>query len=49
MADVRGTWSGRDGGSQREFLLKTDGTFTYANQGGTQGTNAFGMTVSYAL
>ena len=48
-ADVRGTWSGRDGGSQREFLLKTDGTFTYANQGGTQGTNAFGMTVSYAL
>ena len=49
VADVRGTWSGRDGGSQREFLLKTDGTFTYANQGGTQGTNAFGMTVSYAL
>ena len=29
--------------------VNANGTMTYANQGGTQGTDAFGMTVSYAL
>lgn len=49
VADVRGTWSGRDGGSQREFLLKTDGTFTYANRGGSQNGDAFTTTMTYIV
>ncbi|MGE8660411.1 hypothetical protein [Bifidobacterium longum] len=49
MADVRGTWSGRDGGSQREFLLKTDGTFTYSNRGGSQSGDFFATTMTYIV
>ena len=49
VADVRGTWSGRDGGSQREFLLKTDGTFTYANRGGGQNGDVFTTTMTYIV
>ena len=49
VADVRGTWSGRDGGSQREFLLKTDGTFTYANHGGSQSGDFFATTMTYIV
>lgn len=49
VADVRGTWSGRDGGSQREFLLKTDGTFTYANRGGSQSGDFFATTMTYIV
>ena len=49
VADVRGTWSGRDGGSQREFLLKTDGTFTYSNRGGSQGGDFFATTMTYIV
>lgn len=49
VADVRGTWSGRDGGSQREFLLKTDGTFTYSNRGGSQNGDFFATTMTYIV
>lgn len=49
VADVRGTWSGRDGGSQREFLLKTDGTFVYSNRGSTQNGNTFATTMTYIV
>lgn len=49
VADVSGTWSGRDGGSQREFLLKTDGTFTYANRGGSQSGDFFATTMTYIV
>lgn len=49
VADVRGTWSGRDGESQREFLLKTDGTFTYANRGGSQSGDFFATTMTYIV
>ena len=49
VADVRGTWSGRDGGSQREFLLKTDGTFTYSNRGGSQSGDFFATTMTYIV
>lgn len=49
VADVRGTWSGRDGGSQREFLLKTDGTFTYNNHGGSQSGDFFATTMTYIV
>lgn len=49
VADVRGTWSGRDGGSQREFLLKTDGTFTYSNRGDSQSGDFFATTMTYIV
>ena len=49
VADVRGTWSGRDGGSQREFLLKTDGTFVYSNRGSTQNGDTFATTMTYIV
>ena len=49
VADVRGTWGGRDGGSQREFLLKTDGTFTYSNRGGSQSGDFFATTMTYIV
>lgn len=49
VADVHGTWSGRDGGSQREFLLKTDGTFTYNNRGGSQNGDFFATTMTYIV
>ena len=49
VADVRGTWSGRDGGSQRGFLLKTDGTFTYSNCGGNQNGDSFATTMTYIV
>ena len=49
VADVRGTWSGRDGGSQREFLLKTNGTFTYNNRGGSQSGDFFATTMTYIV
>ena len=49
VAGVRGTWSGRDGGSQREFLLKTDGTFTYSNRGGSQSGDFFATTMTYIV
>ena len=43
------SYGGRDGANQKTINVNANGTMTYANQGGTQGTNAFGMTVSYAL
>lgn len=49
VADVRGTWSGRDGGSQRELLLKTDGTFVYSNRGSTQNGGTFATTMTYIV
>lgn len=47
--DLNFSYGGRDGANQKTINIHADGTMTYANQGGTQGTNAFGMTVSYAL
>lgn len=43
------SYGGRDGANQKIINVNADGTMTYSNQGGTQGTDAFGMTVSYAL
>ena len=43
------SYGGRDGANQKTIDVNANGTLTYANQGGTQGTDAFGMTVSYAL
>lgn len=47
--DLNFSYGGRDGANQKAINVNANGTMTYANQGGTQGTNAFGMTVSYAL
>ena len=47
--DLNFSYGGRDGANQKSINIHADGTMTYSNQGGTQGTNAFGMTVSYAL
>lgn len=47
--DLNFSYGGRDGANQKTINVNVNGTMTYANQGGTQGTNAFGMTVSYAL
>ena len=47
--DLNFSFGGRDGANQKIIDVNANGTMTYANQGGTQGTNAFGMTVSYAL
>lgn len=47
--DLNFSYGGRDGANQKSINVNANGTMTYANQGGTQGTNAFSMTVSYAL
>lgn len=47
--DLNFSYGGRDGANQKIINVNTNGTMTYVNQGGTQGPNAFGMTVSYAL
>ena len=47
--DLNFSYGGRDGANQKIINVNANGTMTYANQGGTQGANAFGMTVSYAL
>lgn len=47
--DLNFSYGGRDGANQKTINVNANGTMTYANQGGTQGVNAFGMTVSYAL
>ena len=41
------SYGGRDGANQKTINIHADGTMTYSNQGGTQGTNQFGLTVSY--
>lgn len=47
--DLNFSFGGRDSANQKTINVNANGTMTYANQGGTQGTDAFGMTVSYAL
>ena len=47
--DLNFSYGGRDGANQKIINIHADGTMTYANQGGTQGTSPFGLTVSYAV
>lgn len=47
--DLNFSFGGRDGANQKTINVNANGTMIYANQGGTQGTDAFGMAVSYAL
>lgn len=46
---THGTWSGRDGGSQRDFILETNGNFRYANCGAEQNSGVFSVTMTYIL
>ena len=46
---THGTWSGRDGGSQRDFILETNGNFRYANCGAEQNSGTFSGTMTYIL
>ena len=46
---THGTWSGRDGGSQRDFILETNGNFRYNNCGAVQNDDAFSGTMTYIL
>ena len=46
---THGTWSGRDGGSQRDFILETNGNFRYANCGAVQNGGTFSGTMTYIL
>ena len=43
------SWSGRDGGSQRYFILETNGNFRYANRGAGQDSGTFSGTMTYIL
>lgn len=42
-------WSGRDGESQRQFILKTDGTMIYQNMGAKQDGGYFSGTLVYVV
>ena len=46
---THGTWSGRDGGSQRDFILETNGNFRYSNCGAVQNGDTFSGTMTYIL
>ena len=46
---THGTWSGRDGGSQRDFILETNGNFRYDNRGAGQDSGMFSGTMTYIL
>lgn len=46
---THGTWSGRDGGSQRDFILETNGDFRYTNCGAVQNGGWFSGTMTYIL
>lgn len=46
---THGTWSGRDGASQRDFILETNGNFHYANCGAGQYSGTFSGTMTYIL
>lgn len=46
---THGTWSGRDGGSQRDFILETNGNFRYTNCGAVQNGDTFSGTMTYIL
>ena len=47
--DLNFSYGGRDGANQKTINIHADGTMTYSNQGGTQGTNSFGLSFSYGV
>ena len=47
--DLNFSYGGRDGANQKTIDVNANGTMTYNNQGGTQGTNSFGLSFSYGV
>lgn len=47
--DLTFSYGGRDNMSQRAINIKTDGTMTYSNMGGQQGSSPFGATYTYIV
>ena len=47
--DLNFSYGGRDGANQKIINVNANGTMTYTNQGGTQGTSAFGCSITYAI
>lgn len=47
VQNVTGTWSGRDGESQRSVSILTDGTVSYNNMGASQNTGGWSTTITY--
>lgn len=47
--DLNFSYGGHDGANQKTINIHADGTMTYSNQGGTQGTNSFGLSFSYGV
>jgi hypothetical protein len=47
LITTRWAYSGRDGGSQRDFTILPDGKFTYRNLGGSQNGEGFVTSASY--
>ena len=42
-------WSGRDGESQRQVYVETNGKMTYSNRGGGQNTGGWNLTLTYIV
>ena len=47
LITTRWAYSGRDGGTQRDFTILPDGKFTYRNLGGSQNGERFATSASY--
>lgn len=47
--DLNFSYGGRDGDNQKAIIVQTNGALRYTNQGGVQGTNAFGLAISYGV
>ena len=43
------SYGGRDGDNQKTIIVQADGVLRYNNQGGVQGTLAFGLAISYGI
>lgn len=49
MFDLNFSFGGRDGANQKTINVRANGTMDYINNGGTQGTESFGCSLSYAI
>lgn len=49
LFDLNFSFGGRDGANQKTINVHANGTMDYINNGGTQGTAAFGCSLSYAI
>nr|UWG09842.1 MAG: hypothetical protein [Bacteriophage sp.] len=49
LFDLNFSFGGRDGANQKTINVRANGTMDYTNNGGTQGTESFGCSLSYAI